>query len=199
MSLTETGRLLLMSALLVLSGCSWLPDQQGSSAPESIAEAEAAEEARQKNFSEALKSLSEGDTERARALLLEIVEARPDSTGALLNLGIIAEREAQPEIAREYFERVLEVDPANVHALNRSAVLARKAGEFDLARSRYLKAIDERPDYAPSLLNLAILLDIYLRLPGEALPYYRRYGEAAPEPHPRLEDWIFDARNRAGQ
>ena len=103
----------------------------------------------------------------------------------MANLGIIAFQEEDTETAKSWFERTLTVNPEHVQALNHLGVIARNAGEFDEAERYYRAALSADPNYAPAILNLAFLLDIYLGKPS-----------AASEPHPRLEDWIFDAKNR---
>jgi lipoprotein NlpI len=197
---TDTVRLVPVMVSLVLGACAWLPSPEEQPPLASDSEQQIAQErARLETlFGQALTAMEEGADNQARELLEEIHGQRPEATGVLLNLGILAEREGDKALARQWFERVLAVDSGHVRALNRLAMLDREQGAFELARSRYLKALERKPDDAPVLLNLAILLDIYLGLPGEALTYYQRYGEAAPEPDPRLEDWVFDARQRSG-
>lgn len=197
---TDAFRLMPVIVALALGACAWLPAGEESQPVTTGSEQQNAQQAHLETlFGQALTAMDEGDNNQARELLEKIHAQRPEATGVLLNLGILAEREENKPLARQWFEGVLAVDPGHVRALNRLAMLDREQGAFELARSRYLKALERKPDDAPVLLNLAILLDIYLGLPGEALTYYQRYGEAASKPHPRLEDWIFDARQRAGQ
>lgn len=202
MKWTDAFRLLPVLSLLLVGACAWLP--AGEEQPVKTSEGEreqTAQATRQAEleamFGQALVALEEGDNDRGRSLLERIHEERPDAAGVLLNLGIVAQREEDLGLARQWFQRTLEVDPGNVGALNRLAMLDRQQGDFEQAHSRYLKALERNPDHAPVLLNLAILLDIYLGRPGDALDYYQRYGEASAEPDPRLEDWIFDARQRS--
>lgn len=201
---TDAFRLVPVIIAISLGACAWLPAGEDPQPVTTDSEQQNAQQQAQQAhletlFGQALTAMDEGDNNQARELLEKIHAQRPEATGVLLNLGILAEREENKPLARQWFEGVLAVDPGHVRALNRLAMLDREQGAFELARSRYLKALERKPDDAPVLLNLAILLDIYLGLPGEALPYYQRYGEAASTPHPRLEDWIFDARQRAGQ
>lgn len=198
---TDIPRLLPVVFSVVLTACAWLPAEEGQTLVSDTSQQKSEDQAHnarlESMFRQSLAALEGGDTGRARGLLERIHEERPDATGVLLNLGILAEREEDRVEAREWFERVLTVEPGHTRALNRLALLDREEGAFELARSRYQKALQRNPDDAPVLLNLAILLDIYLGRPGEALDYYQRYGEASPNPDPRLEDWIFDARQRA--
>ncbi len=114
----------------------------------------------------------------------------------MVNLGIIAFNEGDTETATKWFEAALAVNPDHVQALNHLGVIARNAGEFDQAEQYYRAALSSDPKYAPAILNLAFLLDIYLGNPAGAVELYERYQSVAGETHPRLEDWIFDAKNR---
>lgn len=147
-------------------------------------------------FSEAIQAMEQGYLAEARALFEPLAEQYPEKAGPTVNLGIIAFQGGETGVAEQWFERTLAANPGHVQALNHLGVIARKAGEFGEAERYYRAALAADPDYAPAILNLAFLLDIYLGQPAEAVELYERYQSAAGEPHPRLEDWIFDAKNR---
>lgn len=176
-------------AMIVLSGCVTAPTP-----PESDTQAEQA--MLEASFNEAVQAMEQGDPAEARSRFEQLAEDYPDKAGPMVNLGIIAFQEGDTEMATTWFERALEVNPDQVQALNHLGVIARNAGEFDDAEGYYRAALAVEPDYAPAILNLAFLLDIYLGNPAEAVDLYERYQSVASEPHPRLEDWIFDAKNR---
>lgn len=140
--------------------------------------------------------MEQGDHDEARARFEQLARDYPDKAGPMVNLGIIAFQEKDSETAAQWFERALAVNPEQVQALNHLGVIARSAGKFDEAARHYHAALAVDPNYAPAILNLAFLLDIYLGNPAEAVDLYERYQAVADEPHPRLEDWIFDAKNR---
>lgn len=171
------------------SGCATAPTP-----PESDVEAEQA--ALEASFSEAVQTMEKGDHAEARTRFEQLARDYPDKPGPLANLGIIAFQEGDAETAKSWFQRALAVSPEHVQALNHLGVIARNAGEFKEAERYYRAALSADPNYAPAILNLAFLLDIYLGKPAEAVDLYGRYQSAASEPHPRLEDWIFDAKNR---
>lgn len=181
---------LALVAMIALSGCATAPRP----APPEAAETAQAE--LQAAFSAAVEALEQGQLANARARFQALAEANPEKAGPLANLGIIAFREGDLEAAQGWFERTLAVNPNHVTALNHLGVIARRKGEFGRAEDFYRAALAEAPEYAPAILNLAFLLDIYLGQPAEALALYERYQSVASEPHPRLEDWIFDANAR---
>lgn len=174
---------------VALSGCATAPTP-----PESDVEAEQA--VLEASFSEAVQAMEQGNLAEARTRFEQLARDYPDKPGPMANLGIIAFQEGNTDAARQWFERVLAVSPEHVQVLNHLGVIARNAGEFDEAERYYRAALSVDPNYAPAILNLAFLLDIYLGKPADAVELYERYQSVSSEPHPRLEDWIFDAKNR---
>lgn len=187
-----TGAALLAS---LLSGCALSPGpKDDAAAPEG--EQQAAEAQLLEEFQAAVELKQAGDIEAAKARFEQLAAEHPERTGPLANLGILAYEAEEPEQASGYFDAVLALDDRHKVALNHRGVLAREAGEFEAAETFYRRALAADEAYLPALLNLAFLLDIYLGRPDEALPLYQQYQALADDPHPRLEDWIFDAKNR---
>jgi len=178
-----------LSVIVALSGCATAPTPPESEVQDEQAVIEA-------SFSEAVRAMEKGNLAEARARFEQLALEYPDKAGPIANLGIIAFQEEETDTAKQWFERALAVNSDHVQALNHLGVIARNAGEFDEAERYYRAALSADPDYAPAILNLAFLLDIYLGKPANAVDLYERYQSAASEPHPRLEDWIFDAKNR---
>jgi TolA-binding protein len=88
------------------------------------------------------------------------------------------------------------VAPASVPT--REAIDQRRAGRFADARQGYAAALALDPLYPPAHMNLAVLLDLYLGEPAEAMAHYQRYLELATEPDPRVALWAREASNRTG-
>jgi len=179
-------------ALFAMSGCVTAPtppppESEGRAAEQAVLEA---------SFSKAVQAMEQGDLAEAQTRFEQLAMDYPDKAGPMANLGIIAFQNGETETATLWFERALAVNPEHVQALNHMGVIARNAGEFGEAERYYRAALAVDPNYAPAILNLAFLLDIYLGNPADAVALYERYQSAASEPHPRLEDWIFDAKNR---
>jgi len=65
-------------------------------------------------------------------------------------------------------------------------------GKFDDARRQYRKALDADPDYALAHLNIAILYDLYLQEPKEALPHYQAYQQLLPAEDGVVAKWIIE-------
>jgi tetratricopeptide (TPR) repeat protein len=73
------------------------------------------------------------------------------------------------------------------------------AGDFAKAKSAYEKSIALDAAYAPAVLNLGILYDLYLWDGARALELYDRYLQLAPGGDDQVKRWIGDLRNRNPQ
>ncbi len=189
------NRITMALALMAwLSGCATTPEPRNEET--AAAKEQAREEALHQAFGEAVEAMENGNNKSARKQFEALHESHPQRTGPLANLGILALETGNQAQAKARFKQVVALDSTHAAALNYLGVIARKNGEFEQAEARYREALAAEPDYLPAMMNLAILLDIYLGRPGEALPLYERYQSMAEEPNPRLKDWIFDAKNR---
>lgn len=176
-----------------LAGCATMSEPQEDTV---LTQEQARQEAVEQDFDLAVDAMERGNHEAARQQFQAIHESHPQRTGPLANLAILALEAGDQGQAKAHFEEVVALDSAHAAALNHLGFIARANGEFAKAEAYYRDALAARPDYLPAIMNLAILLDIYLGRPGDALPLYEQYQSMVEEPNPRLKDWIFDARNR---
>jgi Flp pilus assembly protein TadD len=96
-------------------------------------------------------------------------------------------------------EAALQLDPTNPAGLNRLAVAERRLGRFPEARAAYERAIAADPAYAEPERNLAVLLDLYLGEPAQALGHYERYQTLVGSADPQVAAWLVELRTRLGQ
>jgi tetratricopeptide (TPR) repeat protein len=101
------------------------------------------------------------------------------------------------EQAEGDFSRSLEAG-GGAAALTGLGLVYRNTGRFELAEEAYRSALAADPVYAPALLNLGILLDLYLQQPASALEQYQNYQASLAEPDPKVANWIRDVARRAG-
>ena len=180
----------------LVSACAVSPKTDEATLTASEAEQQKVQARLLEEFRTAVTSMEEGNVEEATERFEQLAKQHPGHTGPLANLGILALGAGNPDLASKYFSAVLDLDPSHTVALNHLGVLARTAGEFEQAERFYRRALEADPAYLPAMLNLAFLLDIYLGRPDEALSLYEQYQTLASDPNPRLQDWIFDAKNR---
>ncbi|HET8693706.1 MAG TPA: tetratricopeptide repeat protein, partial [Aquabacterium sp.] len=79
---------------------------------------------------------------------------------------------------------------------NQLGVHYRQLGQFDKARAAYERALAADPQYAPAVLNLGILSDLYLGDAERALSMYQRYLDLTPQGDPTVAKWIADLKHR---
>jgi len=153
----------------------------------------------QRSYNKALTALRDGRLKEAEALFKAITAKAPDLSGPYANLGLLYRRVGRNTESIAALERAIEINPRRAVYYNELGIVYRQEGKFDLARRNYRKAIETDNQYAPAHLNLAILLDLYLQEPKEALPYYQRYRDLVPTEAATVKKWIIDLERRTGQ
>ncbi|MEM9384376.1 MAG: tetratricopeptide repeat protein [Pseudomonadota bacterium] len=189
--------LLLLTGALVLAGCSSVPsDRKAKGGEAGEADAVVVSAQVQRDYGAALALLEAGDFTGASERLEALIAAQPTLLGPRVNLGIALSGEGEFEAAKNALLGAIELRPDAVEAWNQLGVVYRQMGRFLSARDAYEKAIAAVPDYALAHFNAAVLHDIYLHQPAEALVHYERYFELAEEPDDRVEAWIADMRRQ---
>lgn len=202
---SDTCRVLLLGALLVLSACA--SDAVQKSAPRPAMQrtpANAAEESAMLQsvptaalsiFEQAVSAMAAGDLIEAELKLQEFLLQYPHYAGAHVNLAIIFAERGDLKAAENSLTDALILNPANAPALNQLGMLLRRKGEFEAAENAYLKAVDAQPDYALAHYNLGVLNDLYLQRLSTALQHYERYQALAGEDE-LVTKWIADLKRR---
>jgi len=103
------------------------------------------------------------------------------------------------EEARELLLAALQLDPTNPAGLNRLGIAERRLGRFAEARAAYERAIAADPAYDEPERNLAVLLDLYLGEPAQALAHYERFQSLSGDVDPQVAAWLVELRTRLGQ
>jgi Flp pilus assembly protein TadD len=188
-----------LCAAALLAGCAGAPAQTGTEAPGAPATVRrAAADAPAGAYAEALELVRANRVAEAEAALRAAAAAHPRASGPLTNLGILYARSQRKAEARVAFERALALNPRNAVAHNWAGVLAREAGDLAQAERSYRAALDADPAFAPALLNLAFLYELYLQRPADALAAYRRYEALTGRKDARIAVWISELEARAG-
>lgn len=143
-------------------------------------------------YGQALNHLKANQLPDAEAGLLAVAKSNPQASGPQTNLGIVYARTKRFAEARAAFARAVALNPANAVAHNWLGVLAREAGDYAKAEQAYRAAIAADAGYAPALLNLAILYDLHLKRPADAVAAYRRYEQATDRKDVRAAVWIAE-------
>ena len=150
----------------------------------------------QQAYDQALAHLKAGRNKEAEQELLALAKRAPELSGPHANLGIVYYRSGRTKDAIEALNRALQLNPRRAVYYNELGIVYRQEGKFDDARRQYRKALDADPDYALAHLNIAILYDLYLQEPKEALPHYQRYQQLLPAEDGVVAKWIIELQRR---
>ena len=112
--------------------------------------------------------------EEAAAAYRKAIEANPNASGALVNLGTIAFRMRRMKEAADYYSRATQADPQYPLAHFNLANLYDEQGAFEDARRHYQEAIRLSPRYADAYFNLALLCERNSEV-LQAIGYWQSY------------------------
>lgn len=141
-------------------------------------------------FEAALVALKAKQLKEARAGFEQLAKEHPEFSGPLTNLGIIDTKGNARARAILSFNRAVSANPRNAVAYNWLGILYREAKNYPLAEQSYQQSLALNPDSAPVVLNLAILYDLYLKRPGDALARYREYQRMTNNRELKVTAWI---------
>lgn len=141
-------------------------------------------------FEDALAALKAKRLPEARAGFALLAKEHPEFSGPLTNLGIMDAKTNSRDAAISNFARAVAANPRNAIAYNWLGMLYRENKDYLRAEQNYQKALQLNPDNAAVVLNLAILNDVYLRRPEEALRLYRDYQRRTNNRELKVAAWI---------
>lgn len=147
-------------------------------------------------FQEALALMKARRTPEAQAAFIALSRDYPNFSGPLTDLGILYAQTHQRELAVASLTRAVAANPNNEVAHNWLGTLHRENGDFLRAEQSYQRALQAKPDYAQAHLNIAILYDVALHRPREALGAYRSYQRIAGNDDLIVDAWIRDLESR---
>jgi tetratricopeptide (TPR) repeat protein len=149
-----------------------------------------------RRFQEALALMKARQFPQAQAAFIALSRDYPTFSGPLTDLGILYAQSRQHELAIASLSRAVAANPQNAVAHNWLGTLYRENGDGLRAEQAYRRAITAKPDYAQAHLNLAILHDVVLHRPREALVAYRDYQRLAGGDDLIVAAWIRDLESR---
>jgi Tfp pilus assembly protein PilF len=148
-------------------------------------------------FAAAQNAMRNQQWSQAEKLLLQIISDNDKLSGAHLNLANIYAAQKEKDKAETSYEMAIFANPNNIDAYNQFGIFKREQGDFVGAENLYKKAIGVWPFHAASHKNLAILYDLYLGKPAQALPHYEAYLQLVGEDK-QAASWIADLQRRLG-
>jgi tetratricopeptide (TPR) repeat protein len=149
-------------------------------------------------FAQALQLLQAGDFAGARPILEGLVAGEPTLAAPSVNLGILHAREKRWSEAEAALAEGCRRDPADAVALNELAAVHRENGRFKEAETAYRQALAAAPGHARTHRNFAVLLDLYLWRPVEALQHFETYVAMSGTADRQVSGWIAELKRRVG-
>ncbi len=147
-------------------------------------------------FQEALGLMKARQFDAAQAAFIALSRDYPTFSGPFTDLGILYAQGRQRELAVASLTRAVAANPENEVAHNWLGTLLRENGDFLRAEQSYRRAIAVRSSYAQAHLNLAILYDVALHRPRDALSSYRDYQRITGAQDLIVAAWIREIESR---
>ncbi len=116
----------------------------------------------------------------------------------MLTAGAAAAASGDWALAEQHYSAAL-ASGGGAPAMTGLGLAYRNTGRFGLAEDAYRSALQADPGYAPAMLNLGVLLDLYLQRPAEALEQYEAYQAKLLQPDERVAGWIRELEIRTGR
>lgn len=161
------------------------------------AEQAAVSPAAQRAFDAARQALAAGRTAEAERGFASLTKSDPQLSGPYANLGLIHRQAGKTAEAVAALEKAVQLSPQRPELHSQLGLAYRMHGDFAKARAAYEQAIALDAAYAPAVLNLGILHDLYLWDGERALELYDRYMQMTPGGDEQVKRWISDLRNRS--
>ncbi len=147
------------------------------------------------SYQQALNLMKKKQWLKASILLDEVILAQAHLSGPYLNKAKIALHQDNNDLAFELVDKAIEINDLNLHAHAFKAQLLSKQGRFADAEEAYLQALKIWPDHQSSLLNLAILLELYRGKLNQAETYYLHYLSLQPDDQ-QVKLWYAALQNK---
>ena len=149
-------------------------------------------------FAEAVRLLQAAEFPAARPILEHLVTAEPALATPAVNLGMLHARESRWPDAEVALAEGIRRDPGNAIALNELAAVQRQDGRFKDAENTYRQSLTADPEHARTHKNIAVLLDLYLWRPAEALQHFEAYLAMTGGADRQVSGWIAELKRRVG-
>jgi tetratricopeptide (TPR) repeat protein len=188
-----------LARALFASGCAFFAACSGSAVrPDVPADAPRPLDA-QTLFARALAAQEAGEHDQAEALWKQVIAAVPDYAAPQTNLGIVYRTSGRLEDAIHAYEAAIRLDPADAVTYHNLGLAQRARGAWADAERAYLRALELRPDQVETHYNLAILYDLFLDRPEDALTQYRAVLSLGGPDADAVAQWIRTLERRLAQ
>jgi len=180
--------LLLMAALLALSGCSSGPTATVGS-PAINAKAAPLAEKDRTAYTNALAELDKGSAKEAAATLTKIANANPGYFDVWINLATAHYKLKEIDGAKRAITQAHKLQPNSAQVSNIQGLISTEDGRYKEAEQLYLASLKLDPNNASTHYNLALLYDIYYQNLPQAISHYESYLSLSSQKDEETEAW----------
>jgi len=147
-------------------------------------------------FRKGVQLLEKGQTQEARSVFEKLRDDHPRIGIFHADLGVTYKRLGLLPEAIASYQRALEIDRGDAAIYYNMGIALRESGEFRKAEQAYKTALVIYPDFTDAHYNLAVLYDLYLNEPDEAIAHYRRFLDLGGGNSDEIQIWIAALQKR---
>ena len=175
-------QLLLLGAVGLITGCASTGGQKSTAPaapPSKVAPppAVAPKATPEQRFSQALDLMKHHQTQQAMAAFQALANDYPNDSGPFTNIGLLHLQNKQWDQALQAFGQAVAANPKNAVALVGSGIAYRNKNDYARAEQAYRSALAVKSDDANAHYDLAVLYDVYMHRPTDAITQYRAYRD----------------------
>lgn len=149
-------------------------------------------------FAAAMQLMKHHQTKQAIAAFQALSDSQPKDSGPATNLGILYLHQKQWQLALQAYEHAVLINPKNGVAYLGMGIAYRHMNAYASAKQAYEKALALKTDPALAHYDLAILYDVYLHQPVDAVKQYRAYMKANGKQDLIVTAWIKGLEQQPG-
>ena len=185
--------LLLVTVLVLISGCSSGPRSTGD-APVPGAKAAPLAEKDRNAYASALAELEKGNAKEAAASLTKIANANPGYLDAWINLASANYKLNDFGAAKRAIGHAHQLQPTSADINNIRGLISAEEGRYKDAEQLYLAALKLDPKSASTHYNLALLYDVYYQDIAQAISHYESYLSLSNQKDEETEAWTDELK-----
>lgn len=159
----------------------------------------AAPDAAQVQFRKGVQLLEKGQAQEARYVFEKLRDDHPRNGIFHADLGVTYKRLGLLPEAIASYQKALEIDRGDAAIYYNMGIALRESGQFRKAEEAYKTALAIYPDFTDAHYNLAVLYDLYLNEPGQAIEHYRRFLDLGGGNSDEIQIWIAALQKRSDE
>lgn len=147
-------------------------------------------------FQQGIEFLESGRIDEAKTVFEDLRYDYPHISVFHHNLGVAYKRLGLLDQAVGSYREAIHLNGSYPEPYYNLGIALREKGDFQGAEKKYKKALALNPSFGDAHFNLAVLYDLYLNIPKEAIKHYQVYLGLTPGNHGEIQIWITGLQKR---